>query len=237
MQIPLVAGRTVQRRRHRVDGRPCVVDRRVPGEAATSPDRSPLGQQIQRGGPRPTASPSSASSARSTASTSASRSRRSASTIPRRSRPPRHDGARRSRPASTRRRSCRRCARRCRRSIPSSRSPTCGRWTSGWRDRSQTRRAPMLLLALFGAVALVLVGDRHLRRAGVRRRAARARVRHPPGARRRPRVDPLAGAEAGAATAGFGIGARTARRARAHALAADAAVRREPRTIRRCSPA
>ena len=47
-----------------------------------------------------------------------------------------------------------------------------------------------------------VVGDRHLRRAGVRRRAARARVRHPPGARRRPARDPHARASAGAADGG-----------------------------------
>ncbi len=67
-----------------------------------------------------------------------------------------------------------------------------------WMARSlEGRRAPMLLLALFGAVALTLVGDRHLRRARVRRGAARARVRHPPGARRRAAHDSRAGARTG----------------------------------------
>ena len=94
----------------------------------------------------------------------------------------------------------------------------------------------MVLLALFGARRARAVGDRHLRRAGVRRGAARARVRHPAGARRRPPVDPVAGAAQGlrtrrrrASCSGL-VGAL-----RADALPAEPAVRRRRARPRRCS--
>ena len=131
-------GRAVQRRRHgrQPAGRASSIEYLV--EPVLRRARAPLGQQIQRGGPTARRSPSSASSARSTASISAQPvDEGAASTIRSRSSRGRRwrwslktgldpqtlvvAGARRRRS----------------RSIPSSRSPTCGRWSSGWRDRSR----------------------------------------------------------------------------------------------------
>ena len=79
MQIPLVAGRLFNDGDTATSPRVVVIDQYLVKRYFA--DASPLGQQIQRGGPTARRSPSSASSARSTASTSASRSRRSGSTI------------------------------------------------------------------------------------------------------------------------------------------------------------
>ena len=201
MHIPLVAGTRLQRRRHR---------RSAAGRASstsiwrrsTSRPATPLGQQIQRGGPTSPkftivgvvgtinsidlgdAGHQGAHLLPADAAGAGARRRHGAGAEDRR---------------SIRRRWCRRSAPRCARSIPSSRSPTCGRWSSGWRGRCRRGGRNMTLLTIFGARRAGAVGDRHLRRARVRRRAAGPRVRHPPGARRRPLVDPVAGAEAGAA--------------------------------------
>ncbi len=186
MQIPLVAGRlfTDADTADEPEGRD---HRSVSGEAllrgqepARPADRARRADQSHR-------TPSSASSARSTASTSASRSRRSASTI---------RSAQQPNPAMglivKTRIDPQTLAAQVRAAVAAidPEQPMADvRTMDEWMARSlEGRRAPMLLLALFGAVALTLVGDRHLRRAGVRRGAARARVRHPPGARRRARA-------------------------------------------------
>jgi hypothetical protein len=53
----------------------------------------------------------------------------------------------------------------------------------------ETRRTPMTLLGIFGGGGARVVGDWHLRGAGVRGGAARPRVRDSPGARCRPPLD------------------------------------------------
>ena len=76
-----------------------------------------------------------------------------------------------------------------------------------WVSRSlELRRTPAMLLALFGVGGAGAVGDWHLWRAGVQRRPARPRVRHPPGARRRPRRSILKLVlKQGLMTAGIGL--------------------------------
>ena len=67
-----------------------------------------------------------------------------------------HDDDHRQDRDRTRWRSPAACARRWRASIPISRSRASGPWTRSSRSRIGSRRFPMLLLALFSAVALVL---------------------------------------------------------------------------------
>ena len=81
------------------------------------------------------------------------------------------------------------------------------------------------------------VGHRHLRRAGLRRRAARARIRHPAGARRRPPRDSALVLGQGVRTAGIGVGAGPGRRARAVRASCRASCSAWARAIRWCLPA
>ena len=103
---------------------------------STSPNRSALGQQIQRGGPD---SPritivgvaGTINSIDLGQPVTKERVYRPAT-----QQPPGGDGARAQDRRSIPRRSSPRSAAPCDRSIPSSRSPTCGRWSSGYRGRS-----------------------------------------------------------------------------------------------------
>ena len=153
MQIPVLQGACVQRKATQRESAPVVVidqylvnryfPTRSPHRAADSARR------------RDSRSPSSAWSGRSTASTSASRSRRSGSTIRWRS-----SRARAwrwcSRPASTRTTLVSQ-VRAAVQSIDPEQPIADVRTMDQWVSRSlESRRAPMVLLALFGAVALVL---------------------------------------------------------------------------------
>src|SRR5206468_7224778 len=71
------------------------------------------------------------------------------------------------------------------------------------------------------------VGDRHLRRAGVRRHRARPGIRHPPRAWRRSRRDPFARAQTGATDGWNRNLGRPARLARADEISPVAALRRD----------
>ena len=136
--------------------RSCVIDQYL-GEAVFRRTEAPLGQQIQRGGP--TSPPLTIVGVVGTINSidlgqPVTKERLyypvDAAAAARRWRWSLKTGARSAdagRAGARRRRA---------RSIPNSRSRTCGRWSSGCRGRSRTRRTPMMLLALFGAVALVL---------------------------------------------------------------------------------
>ena len=107
-----------------------------------------------------------------------------------------------------------------------------------WMARSlEGRRAPMLLLALFGAVALTLsaIGIYGVLAFGVAQRAREFGIRQALGAEPRAILSLVLGQ--GMRTAGIGVAARAGRRGRAHALPAEPAVRRRRLRSLRCMPA
>ena len=124
------------------------------------------------------------------------------------------------------RRWCRRCEPRSRRSIPSSRSPTCGRWISGWRDRSTAGGRRCCCSRCSAAVALVLsaIGIYGVLAFGVAQRAREFGIRQALGADRRRSWRSCS--QQGLRTAGVGIAIGLGRIGRAHALPAESAVRR-----------
>ena len=101
-----------------------------------------------------------------------------------------------------------RCARSSARSIRISRSPTCGRWTSDGVRRCRSRASGRCCWILRADRADAR-GDRRLRSAGARRRAAGERVRRPDGAGRIAADGAGTGAAAGADAGPGGVGART----------------------------
>ena len=226
---PAARGPCLQRRRHAPTAPPVVHHRRISWRRSTSPAASAdRPADPARRPDEPDVHDRRRRRHDQQRSISASRSRRSGSTIRVAQQAPARHGAGPQDRGSTRRRSSPQ-VRAAVRAIDPEQPIADVRTMEQWMARSlqNAARADMMLLAHVRRRGAGAVGDRHLRRARVRRGAARARVRHPPGARRRPLVDPVARAAArvcGPPAPGIALG--LAGVARAGAVPADAAVRR-----------